>query len=211
MLQPEDLITQALPAALERRCGKPLEELGLETLEDLYECIANLGGNWYRQFPGVLREDAAELVRWLAENGRAIGEVTDRFYPPGMAPKEPAQELPAKTRAAALPPTPRTAPIEELVLPSSLSGEFGENRGLENSLQANNDRDAIEAWLAARAQNPNTNAQYRKEAERFLLWCTMELGMAMSSITAREAARYPKWLEELGRTDEAAWKKHWRL
>lgn len=211
MLQPEDLITQALPATLERRCGKPLEELGLETLEDLYECIANLGGNWYRQFPGVLREDAAELVRWLAENGRAIGEVTDRFYPPGMAPKEPAQELPAKTRAAALPPAPRTAPIEELVLPSSLSGEFGENRGLENSLQANNDRDAIEAWLAARAQNPNTNAQYRKEAERFLLWCTMELGMAMSSITAREAARYPKWLEELGRTDEAVWKKHWRL
>jgi integrase len=211
MLQPEDPITGAIPPALRRRVGKPLAAMGLETLEDLYECIANLGGNWYRQFPGVLREDAAEIVRWLSENGSAIGEVTERFYPPGLAPRQCAPEPAHRTRAAALPAAPRTAPIEELILPSSLSGEFGENRGHENSLQANNDREAIEAWLAARAQNPNTNAQYRKEAERFLLWCTMELGMAMSSITAREAARYPKWLEELGRTDEAAWRQHWRL
>ncbi len=209
MLQPDDLISQTIPQPLRRRVAEPLNALGLHTLEDLYECMANVGGNWYRQFPGLLREDALSLVRWLAREGGEIGEITDRFYPPGMAPGAAAGESPAQPSGslACL----QAAPIEQLALPSSLSGEFGANRGLENSLQADNDRDAIEAWLNARAQNPNTNAQYRKEAERFLLWCAMEQRMAMSSISAKEAALYPKWLEELGRTDEAAWARRWHL
>ena len=207
MFQPDDLIADAIPAALVRRVAEPFETLGLATLEDLYELIASLGGNWYRQFPGVLREDALALVEWLRDNAGEIGEVTERFYPSGLAPAKDEGEA-----AGSLVPARRETPtLEELSLPSSLSGEFGTNRGNDNSLQAKNDKQAIEAWLLARAQNPNTNAQYRKEAERFLLWCTMEKGVAMSSISATEAAQYPKWLEELGRTDEALWARHWRL
>ena len=42
------------------------------------------------------------------------------------------------------------------------------------SLDAEDDLSAIRVWLQARASNPNTQASYRKEAERYLLWCLLE-------------------------------------
>ncbi|MBK7424559.1 MAG: hypothetical protein IPJ48_16570 [Propionivibrio sp.] len=59
---------------------------------------------------------------------------------------------------------------------ADLNGERGDFRShLDNSLGASNDLEAVNAWLARYNDNPSTQRSYRKEVERFLLWCTQEL------------------------------------
>ena len=98
-------------------------------------------------------------------------------------------------------PNPKIVPLEKIQLDLGLDGRTVSNRGNDSmkSLEATDDLSAIKAWLAARACNPNTQGVYRKEAERFLLWCTVEKNIAMSSVGVTEASDYLRWLEELGR------------
>ena len=101
---------------------------------------------------------------------------------------------------------PGIAPLESLGLPSLLDGSQGRNRGPEekSALDASNDLEAIHAWLASRASNPNTRSAYQKEAERFLLWCIMEKNTALSSVTVPQASQYLRWLEDLARLTPVA-------
>ena len=76
----------------------------------------------------------------------------------------------------ALPPPPsvalQPAPLERLVIPSELDGSKGFNRAVTGRAQiaANNDLDAIRAWLSRFTDTRTTFENYRKEAERLLLW-----------------------------------------
>ena len=108
---------------------------------------------------------------------------------------------------------PGIAPLESLGLPSLLDGSQGRNRGPEekSALDASNDLEAIHAWLASRASNPNTRSAYQKEAERFLLWCIMEKNTALSSVTVPQASQYLRWLEDLARLTPEAWSRKWRV
>ncbi len=110
------------------------------------------------------------------------------------------------------PPNPKIKPLERIHLEAGLDGRSGPNRGdsAMQSLEALDDLSAINAWINARAGNPNTQGVYRKEAERFLLWCTVEKDIAMSAVGVAEASDYLRWLEELGRLDEKVWAKHWK-
>ena len=181
--------------------------MGVESAVDLYECVANVGCNWFRNFQGIKREDAVELVNWLAAHAEDLGEVTERFWPGGCAPSDSARNFSDDSpqvlygnNGTDVETTHISALLAEnnqilAALPETLSGAQGSNRGYsDNSLEADADLSAVRVWLQARAVNPNTLSQYRKEAERFLLWCTMERGKALSSITASEAALYPRWL-----------------
>ena len=98
-------------------------------------------------------------------------------------------------------------------MPEGLRGDRGLNRApaMACSLDAEDDLSAIRVWLQARASNPNTQASYRKEAERYLLWCLLERRTALSSVRAGDAALFLRWLEGLGRTDEKAWTQQWRI
>lgn len=197
----DSLLSEVLDADLQSRVMSALSEVDIRTAEDLYECVANVGGNWYRSFAGISRDDAVKLVDWLAAHAAEVGEVTPRFYPSGTTQNSAEQTLPAVS----------TTPIESMVLSSDLDGSTGTNRHHSNDLDAEHDLDAVRMWLRARAVNPNTLGQYRKESERFLLWCTLERGKPLSSITAKDAALYPTWLEELGRTEPNVWAQHWKL
>ena len=103
--------------------------------------------------------------------------------------------------------------MERLVVPEGLRGDRGLNRApaMACSLDAEDDLSAIRVWLQARASNPNTQANYRKEAERYLLWCLLERRTALSSVRAGDAALFLRWLEGLGRTDEKAWAQQWHI
>ena len=109
------------------------------------------------------------------------------------------------------PSNPRIKPLEKLTLSLGLDGKTGSNRGNDamKSLEATDDLSAVKTWLSARAGNANTQGVYRKEAERFLLWCTVEKEIAMSSVGVTEASDYLRWLEELGRLAESDWAKRW--
>ena len=144
-------------------------------------------------------DDRKALTLWLSTNG-LIRNTQSR-----KKDKE-------KPSIADFPPNPRIVPLEKIRLDIGLDGRGGTNRGDDSkkSLEASDDLSAVKAWLSARAGNVNTQGVYRKEAERFLLWCTVEKDIAMSSVGVQEAAEYLRWLEELGRLNEKDWAKRWK-
>ena len=88
------------------------------------------------------------------------------------------------------------APIEVLRLPAGLDGRDGSNRaaGVRAQIAAANDVDAIKAWLARFVDTKTTFDNYRKEAERLLLWCSIELGKPLSSMNHEDWLCYKQFL-----------------
>ena len=89
-------------------------------------------------------------------------------------------------------------PIESLVLTSELDGTHGINRARHAIAQiaASNDLDAIRAWLARFVDTKTTFDNYRKEAERLLLWAVLQLGKPLSSLTHEDLLVYQHFLAD---------------
>jgi integrase/recombinase XerD len=70
-------------------------------------------------------------------------------------------------------------------LPAELDGRHGLNRafGMRAQIAADHDIDAIKAWLARFVDSRATLDSYRKEAERLLLWSTVEFSKVSVSVT----------------------------
>ncbi|WP_374590157.1 tyrosine-type recombinase/integrase, partial [Aquabacterium sp.] len=86
-------------------------------------------------------------------------------------------------------------PIDQTLIPQHLTGQDGHNRSHARSqVAANDDRSAVLAWLARYVDTPATLASYRKEAERLLLWCVHQRGLAMSSLTHEDLLLYERFL-----------------
>lgn len=102
----------------------------------------------------------------------------------------------------ALPPPPflalQPAPLELLVVPSELNGSTGFNRAVTGRAQiaANSDLDAIRAWLSRFTDTKTTFENYRKEAERLLLWSVVVLNKPLSSLTHEDCLRYQHFLAD---------------
>ena len=89
------------------------------------------------------------------------------------------------------------APIEVIGLPNNLDGRDGANRaaGSRAQIAADNDIDAIKSWLAHFIDTKTTFDNYRKEAERLLLWCSLERGKPLSSINYEDWLCYREFLK----------------
>lgn len=77
-----------------------------------------------------------------------------------------------------------------------IDGSFGTNRaaGARRQITANTDSDAIKAWLINYVETKTTFDNYRKEAERLMLWATIELGKPVSSLTHEDLVQYRHFL-----------------
>ncbi|WP_230947861.1 phage integrase family protein [Burkholderia territorii] len=143
-----------------------------------------LGYRWYRRVPSLGEVGARRITAWLAHYGDVAGLQTH--------PSE--STLPAPRLAAAGPVT-AIVPLECFLLPPELDGSHGIHRNLvKNNSRANNDREAIEFWLAD-YENPHTRQRYRTEAEWLLLWSEP------SRTTCRSATLDRSW----GRSRCCAW------
>lgn len=93
---------------------------------------------------------------------------------------------------------PALASIESIHIPSNLDGSVGINRATGNRPQitANTDADAIKVWLARFADTKTTFDNYRKEAERLLLWSVVELGKPLSSLSHEDFLVYQRFLAD---------------
>lgn len=87
-------------------------------------------------------------------------------------------------------------PIECVQLPLGIDGRDGSNRAKGNRPQiaADNDIDAVKAWLARFADTKTTCDNYRKEAERLLLWSVFQLQKPLSSLTHEDLLLYQRFL-----------------
>ena len=83
--------------------------------------------------------------------------------------------------------------------PGADDGRAGANRQLQlpAAIDATNDRAAIAAWVDARAGSAPTRLAYRREGERFLLWCLLEQRRALSDATVEDCRAYMAFLGEL--------------
>jgi len=85
--------------------------------------------------------------------------------------------------------------LDQLAIPAHVDGRLGRNRATSRSqLAALDDRSAVLAWLARYADSIATLASYRKEAERLLLWCTLQHGVALSDLTHEDLLVYQRFL-----------------
>ncbi len=87
------------------------------------------------------------------------------------------------------------APLEAVCLPAQLDGRNGTNRAIGHAqISAQTDADALKAWLACFLDKRTTFDIYRKEAERLLLWATLECGKPLSSLTHEDLLGYQNFL-----------------
>ncbi len=171
----------------------------VRTLKDLCERIRAKGYRWWTGIRQLGEVQGTRIVKWLAQHEATLG-------PLGAQAMSPVRGNEAITR----PPETGIVPIESFDLPSQLDGSAGVNRALARGrIPAQNDHQAILAWLAARARNANTERAYRREAERLLLWAILERGQALSSLDIEGGTEYRDWLAALGRTTPEAWR--WRI
>jgi integrase len=88
-------------------------------------------------------------------------------------------------------------PLEFLTIPEALDGRQGSNRappGTVRQLPAENDLQAVRAWLAEFHDSPYTLRNYRKEAERLLLWALVEQSKPLSSLNREDCLLYEQFL-----------------
>lgn len=86
-------------------------------------------------------------------------------------------------------------PLSLIQLPDHLSGVAGTNRSLTGirQISADNDVDAIGAWLAS-VGTETTRDSYRREAERLCLWSIICLEKPISSLTHEDLGSYQDFL-----------------
>ena len=104
--------------------------------------------------------------------------------------------LTAGARALVQPPSIRVVvPWELFSAPEDLDGSSGRYRAPVETctLGAKNDYEAVSAWLALH-EAPATQRAYRKEAERLLLWITLERDKPLSSMNVEDATAYRAFL-----------------
>lgn len=144
-----------------------LQRLGVLTLGDLCDRVAQ-GGRWWTGLSGFGPVKASRLTRLVTV---LLGPIEGNRW---------AVELASINLAA-------------------LNGANGANRAAVEvaGIQAADDRQAIQAWIQARAASQITATQYQREAERFVLWCAVERHKALSDATAEDCRAYMDFLSDV--------------
>lgn len=167
-------------AWLNEGVSERLLESGIATMGDLLGLIESQGKDWHQEVPylGPIRASQLEI------NLRNLKLIQQ-------------EPLPSSSSIISASDRYGIAPMGRTDLPHVLSGTEGSNRAYGTALTANNDWEAVKAWLSNVAHKKHTARSYQKEAERFLLWCIYELGKPMSSATSEDCISYRNFLSLL--------------
>lgn len=170
--------------------AKRLKEDGIGTLGQLMDTIRARGKGWYRPIPCLGHGKASTIVRWLQSYEETLGRL-----PHALAEREDkdGSEVLILNRFSR-----ELAPLSRMRPAGDLDGSKGINRHhLFPLISARTDYDAIQAYLYKFRGREKTYRSYKKELERFLLWCISERGKAMSSILIDDCEAYKDFLAHL--------------
>jgi site-specific recombinase XerD len=170
---PEPLIGDDVAQWLDARAARALQAQGIKTLAALTVHIPRRR-RWWVNIPGLGTRGARKIEAFFAAHPR----LTERAL--ALVVAEAAPDL---------------VPLERLAVPDELDGSRGTFRAPRSTctLTANNDYEAVQAWLELH-ESPATKNAYRKEAERLILWAIVERGRALSSLTTEDAVAYRSFL-----------------
>jgi site-specific recombinase XerD len=204
--------TDRLESWFARPVVKCLRNVGIITLGDLVRFINAYGHRWYSSIKGFGAQRANQVLHWLMlEQDHLNLQVSGSVHEPKSK-----QEL----RTASLLPsvgqdtlavrqfgvgTLVASVIHRMQNNPALAGGQGEFRShMANSLGATNDLEAVSSWLSRYKEKPATQRSYRKETERFLLWCAQELKKPLSSVNSPDCQKYREFLQAV----PATWIQH---
>lgn len=162
-----------------------LKEAHLSTLDELKSAITARGENWWRPIYCIGRGKAKAIEAWLQSQSKHLGELVVR------------RELAS---------TGILSPIEFGGQIISLDQGYirehtGENGYLRHRgrtlIRANSDLDALHAFLIQFIGQEKTYRAYKKELERYALWCVIERGVAMSSVSLEDCEAYKHFLADI--------------
>ena len=214
-----ETILSVVPTAVDRLeawfakpVAKCLRNVGLLTLGDLVRFINVYGFRWHSRIKGFGTVRARQVLHWLVlEQDHLNLLVSSNAY-------EPQSKRELRTNAivpVAVPTsvggsrglvqfgagTSIASSLSHMLASPSLSGEQGDFRShMANTLGARNDLEAVDLWLGRYSEKPSTQRSYRKEAERFLLWCAQDLKKPLSSVTAPDVQQYRAFLQAVPTT-----------
>lgn len=170
---PQPLIGDDIDRWLPPRITKALAAHGITTLAALTLRIPRRR-RWWTAVPGLGATGARQVEAFFAAH----------------------QQLTERTLALVVVDAPHdVVPWERIAVPQDLDGSSGTFRAprVSCTLAANNDYEAIHAWLALH-ESGATQRAYRKEAERLILWAIVERNRALSSLTTEDAIAYRAFL-----------------
>ena len=193
-----------------------LRNVGVVTLADLVAFVNVYGFRWHSRIKGFGASRAKQVLAWLVLeqehlNLRVSGNV---YEPKSKQALRVASLLPALNPALNPAQNPASSALSHFGAGTQIAGALSQvqrsasvqrDQGafrshMANTLGASNDLEAVNAWLARYQEKPSTLRSYRKEAERFMLWCGQELKKPLSSVTAPDCQRYREFLKAVPRT-----------
>ena len=177
-------------AWLDERVARRLSLAGILTFAQLLTFINERGYRWWMQVERLGEKGALRVVRFLQENAAEIGVA---LLPHATTKR---RELVVASVASTLPKRTAIVPMERLLIPAELNGANGRYRGERAGcmMDAGNDYEAIEAWLATKRDTNTTRRNCRKEAERFLLWAVVQKRKPLSSMSLEDCTEYREFL-----------------
>lgn len=216
--------TDRLDSWFARPVVKCLRNEGLLSLGDLVRFINVYGYRWHARVKGFGVQRAGQVVAWMRMQYESLNMlIADSVSEPKSlrALKQKAQTaLSLYGSQARLAPSIEFSqlkplnPFEQFGIGTlvqiglsrmqacpALAGGAGEFRShMANTLGASNDLEAVNAWLAYYKDKPSTQRSYRKEVERFMLWCAQELKKPLSSVTSPDCLKYREFLQAVPAT-----------
>lgn len=200
--QADDSFDRWLPSPISARLA---HINAINTLAELAGFINQHGGSWWKQVPHLGRQSADTIHAFYTASAADLGLTLDL-----TSKKTAGCELAVVSH--------QVAPLERFAPPALLTGKKGSNRApVERCrINADDDDEAIRAWLSLWNEGTPTHRAYRKEAERFLLWAVLDKGKALSSITTPDCAEYRRFLADPQPTERwigksaPRWSSAWR-
>ncbi|MDD4947638.1 MAG: phage integrase family protein [Gallionella sp.] len=201
--------TDRLESWFARPVIKCLRNVGLLTLGDLVRFINVYGYRWHGRIKGFGAQRAQQVVAWL----RMQLEHLQLQINPAVDEPKARRILRQDTQGTVSLSMADThlgqfgqgtlvqIGLERIQSSAALAGGNGEFRShMSNTLGATNDLQAVNAWLSYYNEKPSTLRSYRKEVERFLLWCAHELKKPLSSVSSPDCLRYRQFLSAVPAT-----------
>ena len=173
--EPQPLIGDDIDQWLPPRTVRALRAEGIKTLAALTLRIPRRR-RWWSVIPGLGAAGATQVEAFFA----AHPELTERARAP-LVLDEPRDVV----------------PWERLIVPADVDGSRGTFRApvATCTLGTRNDYEAVQAWLALH-ESAATQRAYRKEAERLMLWCGLQHGVALSDLTHEDLLIYQRFLAD---------------
>jgi integrase len=181
-----------------------LNAAGITTIRELVTWINQRGLRWYVPISKIGKEAAQRIHTWLEMNQGSLGHRFGKQVFTKRSELVP-EDIPQREASEGI------VPLEYFKARVELDGSTGSNRTFDTRSAASNDIEAIKLWLNSCSQiGGPTWLSYRREAERFLLWCVIEVGKPLSSVDAEDCTLYPQFLYDMGRLTVEHWQEKYR-